>query len=116
MSAPANQHSVIHFVSPFIILGPLNLTQSSCKRILPAARQRVKSCRHKGRPGNALAFAEGSVAVPMVPDANGASCKGSQSSAHALDFFWREITSTLANQYSVLVIHAFLLFRHFGFR
>jgi hypothetical protein len=52
----------------------------------------------------------------MVPDANSAGGKGTQSSTHALDLFWREITSAQANQNSVLVIHAFLLSVHLFFQ
>jgi hypothetical protein len=73
----------------------------------------MKNGRHKRRPDNELAFAEESIPVPMVPDTNRAGCKSTQSSTHTLDFLGIQLASALANQYPVLVIHAFLLFLSF---
>jgi hypothetical protein len=66
-----------------------------------------KAARRKGRPAIKSAFAEESVTVPMASYTNRAGCKGTQSSTDALDFLRIQLTSALANQYSVLVIHVF---------
>jgi hypothetical protein len=56
------------------------------------------------------AFADGGISILVGANRRGDGAKGisPQSSADAFDFLGVQFTSTMANQHSVLVIHAFL--------
>ncbi len=71
--------------------------------VAPARRHLVSANRPTLANGGVTVF------VRANRTGNGANGVGRQSPADAFDFFRTQFTSTLANQDSVLVIHAFLL-------
>jgi hypothetical protein len=67
-----------------------------------------KAGRHQGQPRSQLAFTNRSISVSVVwPGANGARCKGAHSSINAIGFLLGQLTSAVAAEYAIILVHTF---------
>jgi len=97
----------------FRLLGPLTLTQSSEKELLPLEGEDERQAATKDDPLQELAL-RGPISISAEIRVPGAGSKCSETSADALRLVPIQFTSTLANQNSVLVIHTFAPFVNLG--
>jgi len=94
-----NTLSWLCIFSPFVILGPLK----------PAQTCQEKSSRRKRLLIGAAALAVEGISVESAGRGQGACCQRPEPTGYHRDFLVIQITSSLADQHSVLVLHAYLL-------